>query len=1098
MSAPGIDLHEVRARTPLPDLIGRHVKLHRRGKLWKGCCPFHDEKTPSFTVFDDHYHCFGCDAHGDAIDFVQRTEGLNFADAVARLAGEAGMDTPPGDRQAQRERAAQIAHERAEREAARDAERAADRAEHIAAAQRFALQCTDLHGTPAARYLTEVRGIPEPVIGWPETVGWHPGAHALILAATDADGRVQACQRIILQPNGQNRRRPDGGKIKLTTGRLAGAAVRLPGTTDGPLLLAEGPETGLSSWAATGYETWITLGRMAGADLPADKARTIVVCADDDPPDHPAAIALGEAVARWRAEGRKVAIAQPWAIPRGDKSDFNDVIREAGPEAVRERIRAAILHMHGLAPAAPPFALPTATVADARAALLRFAREAFAPAAEGQLAPQVLIGGEGGTGKTHAIGAYTPHAMLQAKAEGRPWRLIYPVPEHVNLGPQVTERFTKLGLNVFRLEGRGDPFNPTPRRKPRCQNLPAVGEAIMSGQSVREAVCGPAPAGSRCPFFDECDHLADLRRAAQADVVVVAHNFIFEHLPKEVLHDVGWVAIDEDFTAHGDYIRSLIVETFGATALARFPVLHKGEPDEAETRKLGWLHGALTRVITRVADGYLLADAVRAEGITPDDCAEAAKLNWRRKVDPGTTPATDLHTRRERRGEVAINRQLPPIAAIWHGLEAVLRDGEQGAGRIALAWRNGAKGPWREITVHAQREVATWLTDLPIIILGATTGIEAVRRFFPRAVLRSPPRVATPHASHRLILGGFGKATLSRRPKRLAQLRTFLALENMGRSQGIVTHLSAVSALENMTDTRIVHHGANAGDDSFRDVDVLSVIGGMSAPPATIAKLAAARSGRAVPCARAIETTSAVLMRDGTGVAVPVLAYEDPDAQAVHRGIYNASIEQAAARARQVQRTAANPVKVNIFGRAAPGMPFNEVVHWSDIKPDRLCEMLVQGRVYENAAHMYAFYPDPGGPAASGKLFRSRRAATDARARFGDIRARTRELAARDVEAWSEIAFQPAGQGQRVSRAWCRARDVDTMRADHEARFGEMVYFRALPFTSGRVAEVVRKPVYKASTDLRTTSWAAPDLAHGVLAVYANQEAEHVRRAPDG
>ena len=1082
-----IDLAELRARTPLLPLVQRHVRLKRTGHLWTGCCPFHAEKTPSFSVYPDHhYHCFGCGAHGDAIGFVRAIEGLTFPEAVSRLAAEAGLSAPRGNRQAQRDRTARLARERAERECKRAAEETAA----IALARRLVSECVVPEGTPAGRYLTEVRGIAEPVIGWPEAIGWHPGERALIATATDAAGTVLTCQRIRLRPDGQNLRRNDGSKIKLNIKDAPrdGAAVRLPSTTDGPLLLAEGPETGLSLWAATGHEIWITLGRIGAAELPTNMARIIIVCADDDPPDHPAAIALAETVARWRAEGRKVAIAQPWAIPRGDKSDFNDVIRAAGPEAVRERIRSGILALHGLAPAAPPFALPTATVVDARAALIRFAREAFAPAAEGQLAPQILIAGEGGTGKTHAVGAHTPHAMLQAKTEGHPWRLIYGVPEHINLGPQITERFTKLGLNVFRLEGRGDPFNPTPRRKPRCQNLPAVGEAIMSGQSVREAVCGPAPDGSRCPFFDGCDHLADLRHAAKADVVVVAHNFIFEHLPKEVLHDVGWVVIDEDFTAHGDYIRGLTVETFAADALARFPVLHKGEPDKAETHKVEWLHGALLRFCARVADGYLPAEAIRAEGITPDDCADAARLNWRRKIDVGTTPGTDLQRRGERRREVAINRQLPTIAAIWHGIEAVLREGERGAGRIALSTRHSAKGSWREITVHAQRQVATWLADLPIIIVGATTGLGAVRRFFPRTELRSPPRVATPHAHHRLILGGFGKATLARHPKRQRQLRTWHEVQNMGRDQGIVTHLSAAAAFAGMADTRTTWHGANAGDDSFRAVEVLSVIGGMSARPAAIAQLAATRSGRAVSYARAIETTAAVLMRDGSGVAVPVLAYEDPDAQAVHRAIFNTSIEQAAARARAVERTAANPVEVNIFANVAPAMPIDEIVHWRDIKPDRLWDMLARRRVYENAAQMHAVYPD---------LFGTRRAATDARARFGDIRGRTRELAARDIEAWSEIAFQPTGQGQRVSRAWGRARDVDAMRADLEARFGEMVYFRALPFTPGQLGEVVRKPVYAASNDLRTTSWPAADPAPGAVK-WGDQPRPDVFKIPDG
>jgi len=82
--------------------VGRRVKLIRSGRDTKGCCPFHKEKTPSFHVYDDHYHCFGCGAHGSVIDFVMETEGLEFREAIQRLAGEAGLAMPeetPEDRQ---------------------------------------------------------------------------------------------------------------------------------------------------------------------------------------------------------------------------------------------------------------------------------------------------------------------------------------------------------------------------------------------------------------------------------------------------------------------------------------------------------------------------------------------------------------------------------------------------------------------------------------------------------------------------------------------------------------------------------------------------------------------------------------------------------------------------------------------------------------------------------------------------------------------------------------------------------------------------------------------------------------------------------------
>ena len=107
MALPAGFLDELRVRTPLPGLIGRRVRLVRSGKQWKGCCPFHNEKSPSFHVYDDGYHCFGCGAHGDAISFVMQTQGLGFIEAIGQLAAEAGLEVPqaaPGAIEAERRR----------------------------------------------------------------------------------------------------------------------------------------------------------------------------------------------------------------------------------------------------------------------------------------------------------------------------------------------------------------------------------------------------------------------------------------------------------------------------------------------------------------------------------------------------------------------------------------------------------------------------------------------------------------------------------------------------------------------------------------------------------------------------------------------------------------------------------------------------------------------------------------------------------------------------------------------------------------------------------------------------------------------------------
>src|SRR5688572_28374447 len=132
-------LDELRARTLLSGLIGKSVKLQRAGREWKACCPFHQEKTPSFTINDDKgfYHCFGCGAHGDAIRYLTEAQGLPFMDAVKELAQAAGMTVPAPDPRA-----------------ADRAERASGLHDVMAAASRwFEEQLDGIAGAEARAYL---------------------------------------------------------------------------------------------------------------------------------------------------------------------------------------------------------------------------------------------------------------------------------------------------------------------------------------------------------------------------------------------------------------------------------------------------------------------------------------------------------------------------------------------------------------------------------------------------------------------------------------------------------------------------------------------------------------------------------------------------------------------------------------------------------------------------------------------------------------------------------------------------------------------------------------------------------------------------------
>lgn len=99
---------DIKSRCNIVDVIGRHVTLKKAGINYKGVCPFHNEKTPSFVVSDTKqiFTCFGCGATGDVIEFVQRYHNLDFHDAVEKLAGEYGIEIKQSNTQGEKERAA--------------------------------------------------------------------------------------------------------------------------------------------------------------------------------------------------------------------------------------------------------------------------------------------------------------------------------------------------------------------------------------------------------------------------------------------------------------------------------------------------------------------------------------------------------------------------------------------------------------------------------------------------------------------------------------------------------------------------------------------------------------------------------------------------------------------------------------------------------------------------------------------------------------------------------------------------------------------------------------------------------------------------------
>ncbi|HEY8369453.1 MAG TPA: DNA primase [Thermodesulfobacteriota bacterium] len=143
---PEETLREIRERTNIVELIGEHVALRKAGQSWKGLCPFHGEKTPSFTVNEARgvFHCFGCGAGGTAFDFLMRREGMSFPEAARALARRVGVPVPTDDLSPEARRA--------------EAERQAVLAVNAAAAAFFRARLAGPEGRAAREYLAS-RGL---------------------------------------------------------------------------------------------------------------------------------------------------------------------------------------------------------------------------------------------------------------------------------------------------------------------------------------------------------------------------------------------------------------------------------------------------------------------------------------------------------------------------------------------------------------------------------------------------------------------------------------------------------------------------------------------------------------------------------------------------------------------------------------------------------------------------------------------------------------------------------------------------------------------------------------------------------------------------
>src|SRR5690554_1639454 len=247
-------LDELRSRTTLSSLIGRTVKVQKAGREFKACCPFHNEKTPSFTINDEKgfYHCFGCGAHGDAIRWMTDQRGLSFMDAVKDLAAEAQMEVPePDPRAAQRQETRATLHD------------------VMAAAQDwFVAQFNGVEGAAAREYLKN-RGITESTIrkfGF----GYAPDSRGRLKDALSVHGRDQLVEAgLLIKVDGRDPYDRFRGRLMIPIrdprGRVIAFGGRILG--EGEPKYLNSPDTPLFNKGKYLYGLHLAKGTIRQADL---------------------------------------------------------------------------------------------------------------------------------------------------------------------------------------------------------------------------------------------------------------------------------------------------------------------------------------------------------------------------------------------------------------------------------------------------------------------------------------------------------------------------------------------------------------------------------------------------------------------------------------------------------------------------------------------------------------------------------------------------------------------------------------------------------------------------------------------------------------
>ncbi|NGQ93296.1 bifunctional DNA primase/polymerase [Rhodobacter sp. HX-7-19] len=589
--------------------------------------------------------------------------------------------------------------------------------------------------------------------------------------------------------------------------------------------------------------------------------------------------------------------------------------------------------------------------------------EAWQAAGRTGSAPRVGIRATVGVGKSAVSREQLLSLQGRLKEAGLAHRLLVFVPS-LALADEAATGWVSDGVRVA--VHRGYEARMPGLRQSMCQDLDMVRLAIASGQPVFPNAC-MRRGGARCHNFDLCAKQDNLRKMETADIVIAAYDNLFTGLSINT-ESVALMVIDE-----GCWERAIKTVTVGVeeiTAIEAHDEPRMSDPAEEE-RAWADLFGMRTLAANTVranGTGTLCRQQLIDAGLTAEACREAAALEVRLRVDPGLQPGLAQAARRRAKDlSQDANRSLRR-ERLFLALAQLLEGDVDRNGQIRVLPPDPVTKAVR-VKVTGLHAIDESLAHLPILHLDATLRPELVETVLPGLTV-TEISAAMPNMHLTAVQGSFGKSTLVEDPKvspdenrrrrnRLQECVDHVRWEAARVSPGrvlVVTYKDVEPAFVGVPGVVTGHFKAIAGLDMFKDVALLIVIGRPLPGEDDIANLTSAYLGR-LPDGGYHRVRRGVLMRNGSRRAVSAIEHEDPGADLLRSAVCMDEVVQAIGRGRGVNRTAVNPLEVQVLADEALPLVHDRVVAWDSLVPDIFQRMLLAGCAVDSPADAAALHP---------------------------------------------------------------------------------------------------------------------------------------------